>query len=113
MARVYYPKKKSTAPAAPAPVAAKVKKATKKKARKQQQQQQPFPRLVRDSVADGVKSDYLTDVSFAPSALAALEKASDEYLEGLINGGELPKRKQSRAAPKKPQLARRLRGERA
>ena len=112
MARVYYPKKKSTAPDVPAPAAAKVKKATKKKARKQQQQQ-PFPRLVRDSVADGVKSDYLTDVSFAPSALAALEKASDEYLEGLINGGELPKRKQSRAAPKKPQLARRFRGERA
>ena len=79
----------------------------------------PFRRLVRelaasDAVADGVESDHLTDVRFAPSATAALEKASDEYIEGLIERGELTDAaKNVTILPKDIQLARRVRGERA
>ena len=74
----------------------------------------PFQRLARDSVADGVKSDYLTDVRFAPSAVAALEKASDEVIEGLVERGELANAPEKvTIAPKNIQLARRIRGERA
>ncbi len=80
---------------------------------------QPFQRLVRDlatsdAVAEGVKSDYLTDVRFAPSAVAALEQASDEYIQGLIDSGELADAaKNVTIVPKDIQLARRTRGERA
>jgi len=104
MARVYYPKKKATTPAAPAaPAAPKAKKtATKKKARKQL-----ATKAARKAVAEGVKSDYLTDVRFAPSAIEALEQASDEYVQGLIERGELPGRF------KDIQLSRRVRCERA
>ena len=123
MARVYYgPRKKlteSAAPAEPAPAAPKAKKtATKKKARKSAPAtggvKKPFQRLVRDGVAEGVKSDYLTDVRFAPSAVEALEQASDEYIQGLIDRGELASAaKKVTILPKDMQLARRTRGERA
>ena len=120
MARVYYPKKKSEAAAAPAAPAAPASKAKAKKTpiKKKAGRTSSSERLARaaavgDAVADGIKSDYLTDLRFAPSAVKELEKASDEYILGLLEGGELPKRKQSRTAPKKPQLPRRFRGERA
>ena len=80
---------------------------------------QPFQRLVRDlatsdAVAEGVKSDYLTDVRFAPSAIKALEKASDGYIEGLIESGELADAaKKVTIVPKGIQLSGRIRGERA
>jgi len=74
----------------------------------------PFQRLARDSVAEGVKSDYLTDVRFAPSAVAALEQASDEVIDGLIERSEPPDApKKVTIVPKDIQLARRIRGERA
>lgn len=74
----------------------------------------PFRRLERDGVAEGAKSDHLTDVRFAPSAVEALEQASDKYIQGLVERGELADAPEKVAiVPKDIQLARRVRGERA
>ena len=112
MARVYSPKKKSEAPAAPASKAKKTP-IRKKAGRTSSSERLARAAAVGDAVADGIKSDYLTDLRFAPSAVKELEKASDEYIQGLLEGGELPKKNQSRTAPEKPRLPRRFRGERA
>ncbi len=68
----------------------------------------PFQRLVRE-----LASDFITDIRFQASALAALQEASEAYLVGLFEDTNLCAIHAKRVTimPKDIALARRIRGE--
>ena len=69
----------------------------------------PFQRLVRE-----IAGDFMTDLRFQASAIAALQEASEAYLVGLFEDTNLCAIHAKRVTimPKDIQLARRIRGER-
>lgn len=70
----------------------------------------PFQRLVRE-----IAQDFMSDLRFQASAIAALQEASEAYLVGLFEDTNLCAIHAKRVTimPKDLQLARRIRGERA
>lgn len=69
----------------------------------------PFQRLVRE-----IASEYVKDMRFQSSAIAALQEAAETYLVGLFEDSNLCAIHANRVTvmPKDLQLARRIRGER-
>lgn len=69
-----------------------------------------FQRLVKE-----IAMSFKTDLRFQPSALAALQEASEAYIVGLFEDTNLCAIHAKRVTimPKDMQLARRIRGERA